>query len=320
MKQLINKSKLISVFILALFLGCENDDNALLPQVISSFTFTVDEDTGTVEFINISEKATSYEWDFGDGDTSNEINPVKTYGASGTYTVVLTASNTAGASSTFESEITINIPVPPSPLALPINFDGTNVAYGDIVGDNIGFSVVANPETGNGNDTNVGQMETGGGQFQNVQFPLGTAVDFSGDDKTIQLELFASTAIDVLVKFEDGAAGARDVEVLTTHTGSGWETLSFDFATNGVASFIQDDPQNGQALVPDGQYGKLILFVGFNTDPGVEGTFYVDNIEQTESDSGGGGGSLDDCGGDLVNDFETADDSIFANFGGGVGT
>ena len=45
---------------------------------------------------------------------------------------------------------------------LNIDFDGTNVAYGDIVGDNIGFSVVANPETGNGNDTNVGQMETGG--------------------------------------------------------------------------------------------------------------------------------------------------------------
>ena len=29
---------------------------------------------------------------------------------------------------------------------------------------------------------------------------------------------------------------------------------------------------------------------------------------------------MDDCGGDLVNDFETSDDSIFNNFGGGVGT
>ena len=320
MKQLLTKTKLISVFFLALFLGCENDDNEVLPQILSSFTFILDEDTGTVEFINLSEEASSYSWDFGDGTASVEINPVKIYGTSGTYNVVLTVTNSAGATSTFETEVTINIPEPPTPLALPIDFDGTGVDYDVVVGDNIGFSVVANPENGNGNDTNVGQLETGGGQFQNVQFPVAPAVDFSGDNKTIELELFSSSEIDVLVKFEDGA-GARDVEVGATHSGSGWETLSFDFATDAVASFIEGDSQNGQPIVPDGQFGKMILFIGFNASPGVEGTFYVDNIEQTESDPGtGGGGSLDDCGGDLVNDFETDDDSIFANFGGGVGT
>ena len=322
MKQLLTKTKLISVFFLALFVGCENNDNELLPEILSSFTFIIDEDTGTVEFINLSEEASSYSWDFGDGTASVEINPIKVYGSSGTYNVVLTVTNSAGATSTFETEVTVNIPEPPTPLALPIDFDGADVDYGVVVGDNIGFSVVANPENGNGNETNVGQLETGGGQFQNVQFPLAPAVDFSGDNKTIELELFSSTEIAVLVKFEDGA-GARDVEVGATHTGSGWETLSFDFATDAVASFIEGDPLNGQSIVPDGQFSKMILFIGFNTDPGVEGTFYVDNIEQSESDpggGGGGGGSLDDCGGDLVNDFETADDSIFANFGGGVGT
>ncbi|NAY92404.1 DUF5011 domain-containing protein [Muricauda sp. JGD-17] len=163
-------------------------------------------------------------------------------------------------------------------------------------------------------------METGGGQFQNVQFPLGTAVDFSGDNKTIQLELFASTAIDVLVKFEDGAAGARDVEVLTTHTGSGWETLSFDFATDGVASFIQDDPQNGQALVPDGQYSGIILFIGFSADPGVEGTFLVDNIIQTTAEPAPSG-----CTDELIAatalpvDFEGCETFLSSeNFGDGI--
>lgn len=83
MKQLTTKFKLVSVFVLALLLGCESDDSILLPTILSNFTFTLDEDTGTVEFINISEKATSYQWDFGDGDTSTEINPIKTYTASG---------------------------------------------------------------------------------------------------------------------------------------------------------------------------------------------------------------------------------------------
>ena len=288
MKYLFKKTRILSLIILVLaFLGCEEDDEgSRLPAVTAGFTFDLIQNTGTVSFINISENAQEFAWDFGNGTTSTEINPTVTF-PSGTYTVSLTASNVAGASDTVEDVITITIPEPPTPLALPIDFDGTNVDYGSIVGDNIGFSVVTNPETGNGNTTNVGQMIAGGGQFQNAQFPLGTAVDFSGENKTIQLELFSSTAIAVLVKFENGTGGARDVEVLTSHTGSGWETLSFDFGTNGVASFIDGDAQNGQALIPDGQYGQMVLFVGFNTDPGVEGTFLVDNIAQTASDGGG---------------------------------
>ncbi len=289
MKLLLKNIKILSVLILAIsFLGCEEDDEGnSLPEVVAGFTQTIIQDSGTVSFINISENAQNFEWDFGDGTSSTEIDPIKTY-TSGTYTVTLTASNVAGASSTFEDELTITIPDPPTPLTLPIDFDGTNVDYDIIVGDNIGFTVETNPENGNGNDTNVGQMVTGGGQFQNVQFPLGPAVDFSGANKTIQLELFASTEIAVLIKFEDGADGARDVEVGATHTGSGWETLSFDFAADAVASFIEGDSQNGQPIVPDGQYGKLILFIGFNTNPGVEGTFFVDNIEQVGAGTGGG--------------------------------
>ncbi|MEO0571557.1 MAG: PKD domain-containing protein [Bacteroidota bacterium] len=323
MKNLFKKARILSMVILVLtFLGCEDDDDGTaLPAVTAGFTFDLIQGSGTVSFINISENANTFEWDFGNGTTSTEINPTVTF-VSGTYTVGLTANNVAGASDTFEDEITITIPEPPGPIVLPLDFDGANVAYDAIVGDNIGFSVVTNPETANGNTTNVGQMTAGGGQFQNVQFPLGTAVDFSGENKTIQLDLFSSAEIAVLVKFEDGVDGARDVEVLTTHTGSGWETLNFNFATDAVASFIEGDPQNGQALVADGQYAKIILFIGFNTDPGVEGTFLVDNVVQTASDGGGNmnGGSLEDCGGELVNDFESSDDSIFSNFGGGVGT
>ena len=289
MKNLYNRTGILSAIILVLtFLGCEDDDNGTaLPAVTAGFTFDLVQGTGTVSFINISEDANTYEWDFGNGTTSTEINPTVTF-PSGTYTIGLTASNVAGASDSFEDTITISIPEPPAPLALPIDFDGANVSYDAIVGDNIGFSIVTNPEMDNGNTTNVGEMVAGGGQFQNLQFPLGTAVDFSGENKTIQLDLFSSAEIAVLVKFEDGVAGARDVEVLTTHTGSGWETLNFNFATNAGASFIEGDPLNGQALVPDGQYGKIILFIGFNTDPGVEGTFLVDNITQTTANNNGG--------------------------------
>ncbi|MEO1011035.1 MAG: PKD domain-containing protein [Bacteroidota bacterium] len=288
MKPLCKHLRNITFCILALsFSGCEDDDEEVVPTVTAGFTFTQN-NANVVSFLNTSENTQTYEWDFGDGTSSTEINPVKTFAENGTYTVTLTASNVAGASDIFEDDITIDIPEAPTPLALPITFDGGNIDYDAIEGDNIGFSIVTNPQTGNENTTNVGQMVAGGGQFQNIQFPLGTAVDFSGENKTIQLELFSSVEIAVLVKFEGGVGGARDVEVGTTHTGSGWETLGFDFATDGVASFIDGDPQNGQALVPDGQYGEMVLFIGFNANPGVEGTFLVDNISQTTGDNGGG--------------------------------
>lgn len=54
-------------------------------------------DIGEVTFTNISEDATGcYFWDFGDGGTSNEVNPVHTYTVAGDYTVCLTAENPYG--------------------------------------------------------------------------------------------------------------------------------------------------------------------------------------------------------------------------------
>lgn len=49
-----------------------------------------------VTFTNKSENATSYLWTFGDGTSSTQSNPVKTYTTAGKYKVELTASNAQG--------------------------------------------------------------------------------------------------------------------------------------------------------------------------------------------------------------------------------
>ena len=53
----------------------------------------------TVSFTNISSNNPSHwEWDFGDGETSNEANPTHTYEEVGVYSVSLTVSNSVGSS------------------------------------------------------------------------------------------------------------------------------------------------------------------------------------------------------------------------------
>jgi PKD repeat protein len=47
----------------------------------------------TVTFTNATTNADTYLWDFGDGTTSTEANPVHTYALAGTYNVVLSATN-----------------------------------------------------------------------------------------------------------------------------------------------------------------------------------------------------------------------------------
>jgi PKD repeat protein len=50
-----------------------------------------------LQFHDLSENtATSWFWDFGDGSTSTEQNPTHSYAQEGNYTVILTASNSAG--------------------------------------------------------------------------------------------------------------------------------------------------------------------------------------------------------------------------------
>ncbi|MCX6282208.1 MAG: PKD domain-containing protein [Bacteroidetes bacterium] len=78
------------------YFGCQNtgiDSVAVRESPVSAFTFTdnVEGVTGKVQFNNKSENAVTYEWNFGNGKTSNEVDPQVTYEEDGTYIIKLTA-------------------------------------------------------------------------------------------------------------------------------------------------------------------------------------------------------------------------------------
>ncbi|WP_445381978.1 PKD domain-containing protein [Robiginitalea sp. IMCC43444] len=280
MKQVLKLAKRFSLWAFAisiLGLGCTDVEN-MFPTVTAAFTYTVNEDTGTVSFINLSEDARTYAWNFGDGTSSSEVNPFKTYSASGSYTVSLVATNSSGASDSAEDQLSITIRVPAS---LPITFDAPNTIYNVTAFSGAAFEIVDNPDASGSNASvsKVGKLTNSGAAFEGVFFDVATDIDLT-DDKSIQMDFWSEVAVDVLVKLEEGSAAA--VETSASHTGSGWETLTFDYTS--AAS-----------------YSRLTLFAdGAGT---TAGTFYIDNIEQVATAGGGGG----ECTAETAQSLDAAD-------------
>jgi len=89
------KSTLFTLVLCAMILltfACQDDDDT---PAMADFDVSGEQLWAkcSVEFINTSSGATSYLWDFGDGNTATEENPTHTYISPGTYSVTLTASD-----------------------------------------------------------------------------------------------------------------------------------------------------------------------------------------------------------------------------------
>lgn len=72
--------------------GKDDSSTTTVVKPTSKFTYTK-QSSFVIEFTNKSTDATSYKWDFGDGTTSTEKNPVHKYSSAGSYMVTLSAIN-----------------------------------------------------------------------------------------------------------------------------------------------------------------------------------------------------------------------------------
>ena len=113
-------TQILTVFAIAslAFAGCgekidsPNGDNSTVTQKpdkpkapTADFTYTL---SGLeVSFTNTSVNATSYLWDFGDGTTSTEKDPLHQYSSAADYNVLLTVSNSEGITAKKQQTITV---------------------------------------------------------------------------------------------------------------------------------------------------------------------------------------------------------------------
>ena len=303
MEQFLKKAKLIVILLFVIsFQGCDEEDEVLPKPVIADFSYTLNEATGTVTFLNTSEGANLYVWNFDNGETSTEINPIQMF-EDGTYTVTLEASNIAGSKATFSDDITVQLPTtdPDS------DFDSGLLTNGDFEsGMEPWIGNGANVVTEGGNSYNLVNVETAGNPF----------------DVNLSQVVEITQGTNYILTFDASSDQAR-----TMLAGIGLNEAPF---TNTAPEInLTTDTQTFTLQLAAIDFGGANSRVLFDMGAAV-GTVVIDNVSLVEggdgsdTNSGGNGGdegSLEACeGGDLVNDFEAADDSIFNNFGGGVGT
>ena len=220
--------------------------------VAAGFTFTV---TGTeATFTNTSINSTGFEWDFGDGNTSTEENPVHTYAADGNYEVTLTAS---GAGET--SKITQTVTIAASLVALPLTFESQEPVFTTF--GNSSYQYIDNPDASGINTSSrvletVHGNETWAGLFTNLTDPIDPSAT-----TLLSLKVWAPQTGTFRLKLENAEDDTDFIEIdQEVSTASAWVELNFD-----ISGAI------GKT------YRKVVLFPGWNVADA--GTFYVDDIQ-----------------------------------------
>ncbi|ATD67054.1 hypothetical protein CNR27_06010 [Luteimonas chenhongjianii] len=130
---------------------------------VAGFDFSVDNDTLTVSFTDTSSddgEIVSRAWAFGDGTTSSEANPVKTYAEAGVYSVSLTVTDDDGNTHTRTRQVEVGDLSPDAieltnrtPLSGQSGAAGTELLYSIEVPENVSGPLSITTSGGSGNLT-----------------------------------------------------------------------------------------------------------------------------------------------------------------------
>ena len=120
MKKLLFISSIIALF----FSGCTE-----YPDANFAVNKTTVQPGEYIQFTNYSDNAIKYEWDFGDGTYSTDINPRHSYSSEGTYTITLTAEGRHGKIDRVSLNIAVIIVYPYADFSV----DRTTVQPGEYV-------------------------------------------------------------------------------------------------------------------------------------------------------------------------------------------
>lgn len=103
---------LLFTALVAVVTSCKSKNDPDPTDVLPQADFSYSTSELNVSFVNNSQNATSFEWNFGDNSSAMTRNPTHTYSRSGTYTVTLTAYNKNYECSTRTKDINVSYEKP----------------------------------------------------------------------------------------------------------------------------------------------------------------------------------------------------------------
>lgn len=128
------KKLLYILLLLCAATACKKDDNNPAPLVV----YTIAVDGNQVTFNNTTTGATSWKWDFGDGASSTEQNPVHVYQGKGKYVPTLYATSAAGVTAEGSTVIRIS-------KTSPVKLTDNSLSDWDTISQNV---ITAGPAGG----------------------------------------------------------------------------------------------------------------------------------------------------------------------------
>jgi PKD repeat protein len=230
----------VMALVAVIFTSCKKEETKK-PLPDANFSFAASGDGRTIQFTNESTDATTYLWEFGDSQTSTEVNPIHTYPDYGTYTVKLTATGEGGV-----ADFSYQLPVTKSsPVKMDDNShaDWATIADAFVSVDNSGGLIQKVKIDYDGNYIYF-YMET----TETLSDSLYTGIHFDLDnDTTTGFWPWTNTGIGADVYMEGRITTAADIIFfdwdITAATQDSWawvDKAATDFITYGYT--VQDGP------------------------------------------------------------------------------
>ena len=218
--------------------------NFIIVDDVASASFSQNTNGATVDFTNSSTNATTYSWDFGDGNSSAQSDPSHTYNADGTYTVVLSATNNCG---TVTSTQTVTIATPPTAGFIvtetngcaPLTVQFTDQSSANTTNWNWTFTD-GNPSSST--DQNPSVTYTSAGTYSVTLEASNTA----GESTVTQTDFIIVDDVPV-ASFSENING---VDVDFTNTSTNANSYNWDFGDGNLST--QSDPNHTYSM--DGVY------------------------------------------------------------------
>jgi len=245
---------------------------------VANFDFAIN--GSSVTFTNSSSNGETWDWDFGDGAHSTEKDPVHNYTTNNSFTVKLTATNSAGshtatkivtiggAACTPEEAASLN---PATGIKFTLDTDNNKAVFG-------GFGGVAGGRVDNPYIKGINQscfvnqyhrVNSGCEVWGGAAVGLETAINFGTDKKKFKLKVYAvSKLTDVVLRLEKqaypNAEPSAERAAAITSLGE-WQELTFDFSD----------------ITDANTYQNLVIYFDRGTC-GEEVFYYFDDLQQVD--------------------------------------